>query len=129
VLIFIAGGVAGFVARGGMDTPDRVARQDEATPLPHIRPVDEIEEAALALSEAEERYRAALARYTELAGAGEGADPIARLVTLDNIVLATSRALQEAPADPVINGYHLTALAQREATMRQIMMAAGRIWY
>lgn len=129
VLIFVAGGIAGFVARGGMDTPDRVARQGEAAPLPRIQPVNEIEEAALALSEAEERYRAALARYTELAGAVEGADPIARLMTLDDIVVATSRALQEAPADPVINGYHLTALAQREATVRQIVKASGGIWY
>jgi hypothetical protein len=32
--------------------------------------------------------------------------------------------MAEAPADPVINGYYLTTLGQREATLRAINTAA-----
>jgi hypothetical protein len=31
-----------------------------------------------------------------------------------------SEALREVPYDPVINGYYLTTLGQREATLRQL---------
>ena len=34
-------------------------------------------------------------------------------------MLTTRAALGQSPADPVINGYHLTALAQRNATIKQ----------
>ena len=47
-------------------------------------------------------------------------DPVNRLAALEGIVLTTRAALNEAPADPVINGYHLTALEQRDAILRQI---------
>ncbi len=33
-------------------------------------------------------------------------------------------ALNEAPYDPVINGYYLTTLGQREATLRQLNTVA-----
>ena len=45
---------------------------------------------------------------------------MSRLAALEGIVLMTGAALSEAPADPVINGYHLTALEQRDALLRQI---------
>lgn len=129
VLIFFAGGAAGFLARGELDTPGTMAGLEESGPLPRIEPVNDVEQAARILAEAEQSYRAALAQYTELAGIGAGVDPIARLAALENIVLTTGRALQEAPADPVINGYHLTALAQREATMRQLVRTSDGSWY
>ncbi len=129
ILIFAAGGAAGFTVRGGTDAAGSIAHAEDEARLPSIQPVDGVEEAARALADAEQNYRAALARYAELAGTGAGADPIARLATLDNIVLTTSRALQEAPADPVINGYHLTALAQREATMKQLVLTSDGTWY
>jgi hypothetical protein len=44
----------------------------------------------------------------------------ARLAALDRAGRAMSEALREAPYDPVINGYYLTTLGQREATLRQI---------
>jgi hypothetical protein len=86
------------------------------------------EEAAARLRAAENDYLAALTRYTELAGrAGEG-DPLARLAALESIVATTRAALGRAPADPVINGYHLTAVAQRDALLRQVS-ASGQTWY
>ena len=36
------------------------------------------------------------------------------------IWLTTAEALNESPADPVINSFHLTALAQRNAMLREI---------
>ncbi|HEX6939747.1 MAG TPA: hypothetical protein VF158_10075 [Longimicrobiales bacterium] len=130
VAIFLAGGAIGFTARGDVEAPALAAEATGESPLPSIRPADDnIEDATRALAEAEAAYRAALARYTELAGGEAGTDPIARLAALDNIVLTTRQALREAPADPVINGYHLAALAQREATMKQLVLTSGRTWY
>jgi hypothetical protein len=45
---------------------------------------------------------------------------VSRLAALEGIVLTTRSALREAPADPVINSYHLTALGQRDELLRQI---------
>jgi hypothetical protein len=72
---------------------------------------------------AEAAYLRALARYSEQRPASATlSDPIARLATLESILLTTRAALREAPADPVINGYHLTALAERDAVLKQIAM-------
>lgn len=43
-----------------------------------------------------------------------------RLAALDRVLETTSAALNQAPYDPVINGYYLTTLGQREATLRQL---------
>lgn len=47
----------------------------------------------------------------------------ARLTALDNIVAATRTALYQAPQDPVLNQYYLSAVAAREATLRQYKAA------
>ena len=43
-----------------------------------------------------------------------------RLAALDRVLETTGAALNKAPYDPVINGYYLTTLGQREATLRQL---------
>jgi hypothetical protein len=86
------------------------------------------EEAATRLRTAENDYVAALARFAELSGRSEEGDPLARLAALESIVATTRAALGRAPADPVINGYHLTAVAQRDALLRQVN-ASGPTWY
>ena len=43
-----------------------------------------------------------------------------RLAALDRARDVMGEALNEAPYDPVINGYYLTTLGQREATIRQL---------
>ena len=72
------------------------------------------------LKAAEEAYVAALTAYSSAVGADAAVDPLNRLAALEGIVLTTRAALEEAPADPVINGYHLSALGQRDAILRQI---------
>jgi hypothetical protein len=47
----------------------------------------------------------------------------ARLSALDNIVASTRTALYQAPQDPVLNQYYLSAVAAREATLRQYKAA------
>jgi hypothetical protein len=56
---------------------------------------------------------------------GDG-DPVAyrsRLAALDRVISASREAMREAPHDPVINGYYLTTIGQREATLRQLNTA------
>ena len=98
--------------------PSLAATQSARTP----------EEAAARLRTAESDYLTALTRYTELAGRADQGDPLARLAALESIVATTRAALGRAPADPVINGYHLTAVAQRDALLRQVS-ASGQTWY
>lgn len=92
------------------------------------RPARTAEEAATRLRSAEADYIAALSRFSELTGRTDEGDPLARLAALESIVATTRAALTRAPADPVINGYHLTAVAQRDALLRQVG-ASGQTWY
>jgi hypothetical protein len=88
-----------------------------------------MDEAAALLRQTEELYLGALTRYAELATQSDAGDPVARLAALQSIVMTTQAALTQTPADPVINGYHLTALAQRDATLRQVAAASSERWY
>jgi uncharacterized protein len=86
-----------------------------------------IEEARAAQRRSEQLYQQAvayLARYDSTAV--DDGSPVAyksRLAALDRVISATSEAMREAPHDPVINGYYLTTLGQREATIRQLNTA------
>ena len=107
---------------------------ESAAPVPQPvaivaqQPARTAEEAANRLRTAETDYLAALARFAELSGRIDEGDPLARLAALESIVATTRAALGRAPADPVINGYHLTAVAQRDALLRQVS-ASGQTWY
>lgn len=104
--------------------PERSVRFAGGLPQPAT-----IEEAAELLMQTEELYVAALTRYAELSTREQTGDPVARLAAMQSIVMTTQSALMQAPADPVINGYHLTALAQRDATLAQVAAATGERWY
>lgn len=89
-----------------------------------------VDEAAAAMQRAEAEYLRAVSRYSELSESGEGLDPLNRLAALEGIMLTTEAALRQAPADPVINNYHLTALGQRDALMRELQLAdAEQEWF
>jgi hypothetical protein len=113
------------------DTP-RSAAVMAATPIAgprlNVRPAATAEEALARLREAEGAYLSALGRVSDFTGRADNTDPVARLAALESIVATTRAALGQAPADPVINGYHLTAVAQRDATLRQLA-ASGQNWY
>ncbi len=83
-----------------------------------------IEEARMAQLHSESLYQQAAAFLAEhdTTGAGDGS-PVAyrsRLAALDQVISTTREAMRQAPHDPVINGYYLTTLGQREATLRQL---------
>jgi hypothetical protein len=119
-----------------MPAPEVTLAGSELTPAPAAaapavvatQPARTPDEAAARLRTAESDYLAALARFAELSGRVDAGDPLARLAALESIVATTRAALGRAPADPVINGYHLTAVAQRDALLRQVS-ASGQTWY
>jgi hypothetical protein len=87
------------------------------------------EEAALMFRQTEALYLDALTRMAELAHDKEPGDPFARLAALEGIMTITREALGQAPADPVLNGYHLTAIAQRDATLKQLAATTSSSWF
>jgi hypothetical protein len=86
-----------------------------------------VEEAQAAQHRSEQLYQRAVAYLAQYdSSAVDDGSPIAyksRLAALDRVISATSEAMREAPHDPVINGYYLTTLGQREATIRQLNTA------
>jgi hypothetical protein len=86
-----------------------------------------VEEAQAAQRRSEQLYQRAVAYLAQYdSSAVDDGSPIAyksRLAALDRVISATSEAMREAPHDPVINGYYLTTLGQREATIRQLNTA------
>jgi anti-sigma factor RsiW len=127
-LLFLAGSAAGYAVRGPAGDPGpgwagRVA-VEEASP-PGAPATTLTADATRDVEAAGELFMAALDRYMA-SSQDHVPDPAARLAALDNIVLTTAEALHEAPADPIINSYHLTALAQRNAVLRQLAAGGGQ---
>ena len=92
-------------------------------------PVDPVvQQAERELAEAEGAYLAALQRYAAIADPASGADPVTRLAALERMISTTRDALERSPGDPVINGYHLAAVRERDALSRQLA-AADRDWF
>ena len=86
-----------------------------------------VDEARAAQARSEQLYQQATAFLARIDTTGAGdPNPVAyrsRLAALDRVLSTTRDALREAPHDPVINGYYLTTLGQREATLRQLNTA------
>jgi hypothetical protein len=112
--LFLAGTATGALALRN-DTPP--AQAPAATMRPVAATPQQLEQR---LRAAEAQYVALLTEYSEATGTAQAVDPLNRLAALEGIVLTTRAALEEAPADPVINGYHLSAVGQRDAILRQI---------
>lgn len=83
-----------------------------------------IEEARAAQARSELLYQQAAAYLAQHDAASLGDDSPgayrSRLAALDRVISTTREALREAPHDPVINGYYLTTINQRDATLRQL---------
>ena len=86
-----------------------------------------IDEARAAQRRSEQLYQQAVAYLAQYdSTATDDGSPLAyksRLAALDRVISVASEAMREAPHDPVINGYYLTTLNQREATLRQLNTA------
>jgi len=147
VLLLVGGGAGlGRLSAGASPfsfdwfTEPSVGRQKiDGVPLPPLPPVDaaaesgamlpeysSVGEALAALRRYEVAYQHAAAYLADHDSTTRVDDSDAyrtRLAALDRAGRAMSEALREAPYDPVINGYYLTTLGQREATLRQLATA------
>jgi hypothetical protein len=99
--------------------PLGVTGGSEAT-LPEFSSVDEALGALRRYEFAYQRAAAYLADHDSTTLVDDSDAYRARLAALDRAQRAMGEALREAPYDPVINGYYLTTLGQREATLRQL---------
>jgi hypothetical protein len=123
--LLVAGG-----ALAGRASVDRGAPPQNATADAAGRGVPDsvgfltMEEARAAQQRSELLYRQAAAYLAQHDSTGPtDGNPVAyrsRLAALDQVISTTRAAMREAPHDPVINGYYLNTLGQREATLRQL---------
>ena len=138
-LLLVAGGaMLGRVSAGARALPGARATPaavvasvngspSTASPASDSATFTSIDEARVAQLRSEMLYQqaAAFLARVDTTGAGNGS-PVAyrsRLAALDQVITTTREAMREAPHDPVINGYYLTTLGQREATLRQLNTA------
>jgi len=93
------------------------------------QPAANMTDAAAAVRLAERQYIDALVQYRQLMDArGEPSligDPASRFAALEGIVAAGRAAVQQAPADPFSNGVLVSALAEREAILRNASLTRG----
>jgi hypothetical protein len=143
VVLLIGGGVAlGRLSAGASPLsfdrsaePSRTVRVGAPPRGPFVIPDEpdamllefsSVDEALVALRRYEVAYQHAAAYLADHDSTTRVDDPDAyrtRLAALDRAGRAMSEALREAPYDPVINGYYLPTLGQREATLRQLATA------
>ena len=136
-LLLVGGAIAGRVSAGATPLPFGGARSlasgpDErgaATTTQVARIADtvafaSVEEARATQLRSESLYQQAAAFLAAHDSSGESDyNPEvvkSRLAALDQMISTTREAMREAPHDPVINGYYLTTVGQREATLRQL---------
>jgi hypothetical protein len=108
---------------GGVATGAGVVSKDAET---SVAPVANVEAAAVAVREAEQRYVSAVSNYRELLSAegvdDAGADPYSRYAALEHLVSVSQAAVRSAPGDPFLNGFLASALAERDAAARQVSL-------
>ncbi|MDQ2665315.1 MAG: hypothetical protein M3Z05_04825 [Gemmatimonadota bacterium] len=139
LLLIASGAMMGRVSAGARALPGDVDQQvaSNAQPTAATQPTNRLasdstpfattEEARAAQRRSEALYQQAAAYLARVDTTGIGSgSPVAyqsRLAALDRVISTTREAMREAPHDPVINGYYLTTLGQREATLRQLNTA------
>jgi hypothetical protein len=134
VVLFLGGTALGsrtMAANSGMGGTESGAPAGlELVPMAgQIQPASTLEEAAEYARQAELQYIYAMAQWRQLTEAqGDPlyvGDPAARLAALQGIVAAGQAAVQKAPADPFMNGVLVSALAEREAILRNASLTPG----
>ena len=140
LVLFLAGGLSGAVlapidleapGEGQVAAGETAAGETAAgVASPAGLPVAEsatAEEAAEVLRLAEQQHRDAVLRYRALLNpqAEPPMDP--RLfAAYDMLVAASQAAVQEAPYDPYLNGFLVSAVAEREAALNALFASADR---
>jgi hypothetical protein len=131
-LLLVAGGaMLGRVSAGSAALPGAapsLTASTTAASSPAARLAAEsvfasVEDARAAQTHSEQLYQQATAFLAQHDTTSAGEGPVAyrsRLAALDRVLSTTREAMREVPHDPVINGYYLTTIGQREATLRQL---------
>jgi hypothetical protein len=134
LLILAGGAMLGRATAGAPPLPDGLAARGQ-TSAPAAAPAarlasdssfTSVAEAKAAQQRYELLYQQATSFLAQHDSGTAGGDPVAyrsRLAALDRVISASREAMREAPHDPVINGYYLTTIGQREATLRQLNTA------
>ena len=124
LLLMAGGAMIGRASAGAGILPSAVASAGTTVSMHADSSFASLDEARAAQRRSEQLYQQAityLAQYDSTAT--DDGSPLAyksRLAALDRVISVASEAMREAPHDPVINGYYLTTLNQREATIRQL---------
>ena len=131
-MILVAGGmIGGRISVGASPIPigetTRTTQTASANP-DSISRFHSVDDARAAQTQAQTLYQNAtsfIAQQDTLTAPTESPAAMrTRLAALDRTRRVLGEALRQAPYDPVINGYYLTTVGQREATIRQMNVAA-----
>ncbi|HET9799539.1 MAG TPA: hypothetical protein VFP90_16180 [Gemmatimonadaceae bacterium] len=128
VLLLAGGAVVGRRSAGAPLLPDLASTGQNAAAFDSAGgrsgAFTSVEQARLAQLRSEAVYQQATAFLAEhdTAALADGSPTAyrSRLAALDQVISTTRAAMRQAPHDPVINGYYLTTIGQREATLRQL---------
>lgn len=129
-LVLLVGGFTLGRVSTGVGTAMPVAHQapsaDPRSPnaaLPEFTSVTDAQAALARHSAAYQQAAAFLAEHDPTAWLDAPEDYRTRLIALERAGRTIREAMEEAPYDPVLTGYYLTTLGQREATLRQLNVA------
>lgn len=129
-LLFLTGAAGGLAVRGPV-----VANFTGAVPgsagLSVANTASTPEEAAEIVRVAERRYMDALVQYRQLQENPDedpDLDSTTRFAAIEYLVRASQAAVREVPADPFLNGFLASAMAEREAQLRRISTQDDH-WY
>ncbi len=129
VLLLIGGGVViGRYSAKGTNAPGTTPVAAATSAADSAAPVfSNVNEARAARAKYEMLYQNAAAYLAQHDTGGVPAESPAamrtRLAALDRVDRVVREAMNSAPYDPVINGYYLTTIGQREQTLRQLNTA------
>jgi len=129
VLLVAGGTIGGRMSAGASPVPVRTLAKatPSSTTTDSAAHFHSVEDARAAQSQAQLLYQNAtafIAQQDTTAPAESPAGMRTRLAALDRARRVLGEALNEAPSDPVINGYYLSTIGQREATIRQMNVAS-----
>jgi hypothetical protein len=133
LVLFLGGTALGSRAMAGSDGDILAEGPPPAFQLVQAggpaQPASTLEEATEYLQLTERLYFDAMVQWRQISEAQRDpssiGDPAARLAALQGIVAAGQAAVQKAPADPFMNGVLVTALAEREAILRNASFSPG----
>lgn len=124
VLLVAGGMIAGRYSAGASPFPAASSVAQGSAQTDSTQSFRSIEDAVAAQTRAQALYQSAVAFVAQHDSTNQPADSPAairaRLAALDQTGRVLSQAREKAPYDPVINGYYLTTMGQREATLRQL---------